>query len=179
MADTNKEFSKRLLRLIKENGLNQSNFSEKIGISSASATKYCKNGGVPEWNILLKIAKFFDVSIEWLLTGKDGEEAPKAKPEPIRKAEEILKSARAADIAVLVAMIDTMHEHALGQRADSLQDERRAGPDITLLAYNVCPKCGDDSKNWRDWISNEMRCVVCNYKLQAEEINNRLRAMGI
>lgn len=69
MARPSPEFSARLLRLLEEKGLNQREFARAVGITEPSATKYCRNGGVPEWDILLRIANYFAVSVDWLLTG--------------------------------------------------------------------------------------------------------------
>jgi transcriptional regulator with XRE-family HTH domain len=60
-----------LLGLLSEKGLTQREFAKAVGITEPSATKYCRNGGVPEWDILLRIAKYFSVSVDWLLEGDE------------------------------------------------------------------------------------------------------------
>lgn len=73
MAKPNPEFSARLLGLLAAKGLSQREFAKAVGITEPSAHKYCRNGGVPEWDILLRIANFFSVSVDWLLTGREAE----------------------------------------------------------------------------------------------------------
>lgn len=75
MAKINQEFSQRLVGLLDLSKMNQRTLAQQVGITETSAHKYCQKGGVPEWDILLRIAKIFDVSVDWLLTGKQ----PRAK----------------------------------------------------------------------------------------------------
>ena len=70
MAAMNKDFSGRLQGLMEEKGFSQRFLAQNTGITEASAHKYCKKGGVPEWDILLRIAKLFEVSVDYLLTGQ-------------------------------------------------------------------------------------------------------------
>jgi len=60
-------FSKRLLSLIKKAGDNNKSFAQAIEISENSATNYLKKGRIPEPDILVRIAKRYKKSIDWLL----------------------------------------------------------------------------------------------------------------
>lgn len=56
--------------LIKERKITQSVLSEIIGVSNQAVSAYCSGKIYPDYKVLLKIASFFNVSIDYLLTGK-------------------------------------------------------------------------------------------------------------
>lgn len=60
------EFATRLRSVLGEQ--KQKDVANKLGILRPQLTRYCA-GQIPEIRILLKIAKHFEVSIDWLLTG--------------------------------------------------------------------------------------------------------------
>jgi transcriptional regulator with XRE-family HTH domain len=70
MADINKEFGRRLKELIKREGIKQKVLAEFVGITPSALTFHLK-GQVPSSDILLKYAKRFGVSVDFLLTGMD------------------------------------------------------------------------------------------------------------
>jgi transcriptional regulator with XRE-family HTH domain len=45
--------------------------ADAIGISLQPFTSWSKRGSIPSADIAFKIAKYFNVSVEWLLTGED------------------------------------------------------------------------------------------------------------
>lgn len=64
-------FPNRLRTLIKENHLTQVELSEKLGISKYALNNYVQGTRLPETSILYSISKFFNKSMEWLLTGEN------------------------------------------------------------------------------------------------------------
>lgn len=64
---TTKIFADRLLDLIAETGKTIKQLSEEIGISSGSLSKYQNDGAVAGIDAVAKIAKYFNVSVDWLL----------------------------------------------------------------------------------------------------------------
>lgn len=64
-------FADRLRSLIKEHGLTQVRLAEELGISKFSLNNYVKGDRLPETTILYALAKYFDTTMEWLLTGED------------------------------------------------------------------------------------------------------------
>lgn len=64
---TTKIFADRLLDLITESGKTIKQLSEEIGISSGSLSKYQNDGAVAGIDAISKIAKYFNVSVDWLL----------------------------------------------------------------------------------------------------------------
>lgn len=66
-----------LERIQEEGGLSAYAIAKKAGISHQSVYKYLE-GAIPDAPHLLQLARAFDVSVEWLLTGKE----PPTAPEP-------------------------------------------------------------------------------------------------
>ena len=58
-----------LIELCKQKGMKPNQVGKELGISSASFTKW-KNGSVPTVDALMKIAGYFNVSIDYLVYGK-------------------------------------------------------------------------------------------------------------
>lgn len=57
--------------LMDKNGLSISETARQIGMSPSTITDWKAGRTMPKADKLLKIAEFFDVSVEYLLTGKD------------------------------------------------------------------------------------------------------------
>lgn len=70
MADINKEFGRRLRDLIRREGIKQKTLAEFVGITPSALTFHLK-GQVPSSDLLLKYARRFGVTVDYLLTGKD------------------------------------------------------------------------------------------------------------
>jgi len=70
MADINVEFGKRLKELIRREGIKQKNLAEIVGITPSALTFHLK-GQVPSSDLLLKYARRFGVTVDYLLTGSD------------------------------------------------------------------------------------------------------------
>lgn len=60
-------FSKRLKKLRKEKKLTQREFAELMNLSSASIAMYETDKRSPDRETIVKMAKFFDVSTDYLL----------------------------------------------------------------------------------------------------------------
>lgn len=82
MAEPNQEFSKRLILALQQAGMTRKEVADRVGIRRVSMTKYTKHGGVPEWEILVNIARLLNVSTDWLLTGQERENQTRAAPLP-------------------------------------------------------------------------------------------------
>lgn len=61
----------RILYLRKRNNLTQKDFADLINVARSSIGKIENNEVSPSAEILLKISKVFNVSIDWLITGKE------------------------------------------------------------------------------------------------------------
>jgi transcriptional regulator with XRE-family HTH domain len=66
-----KKFSEILGDLMKEKGISQSALSRHLGISQQTVGTYLNKGYEPSFDIMIKIAKFFCVSMDFLFGLKD------------------------------------------------------------------------------------------------------------
>lgn len=61
-------FKKNLKYLLKFSGIKQNSFGKIVGVSGASIGTYLKGPTTPDYTVLIKIAKHFNISIDDLLT---------------------------------------------------------------------------------------------------------------
>lgn len=61
------------LRLLEEKGLNSNQVSKATGISTSTFTDWKKGRSNPNQKNMLKIAEYFGVSLDYLMTGKEPE----------------------------------------------------------------------------------------------------------
>ncbi len=64
---------KMITKLRKENGWTQVELAEKLNYSDKNISKWEQDNGEPNSEAFLKLAKLFDVSIDYLMTGKETE----------------------------------------------------------------------------------------------------------
>lgn len=64
-------FGERLKQLRIEKGLYQKDLAKILGVSAGAIGMYENNKRTPDFELLIKIAKFFDVSIDYLLCQTD------------------------------------------------------------------------------------------------------------
>lgn len=62
--------------LCEKNGLTPSGAASKIGFNRASVTVWKNTGKAPKQELLLKIADYFGVTTDYLLTGEETKKAP-------------------------------------------------------------------------------------------------------
>ena len=60
------EFPKRLLQLRKQTGISRYVLSELCGISKNAVSDYESGKRLPSFKSLMKLADFFEVSLDWL-----------------------------------------------------------------------------------------------------------------
>jgi len=63
-------FSERLKDLRKKNGLTQEEASKRLDIARTTYSGYERGTSEPDFNTLNKLAKFYEVDLNWLLEGK-------------------------------------------------------------------------------------------------------------
>ena len=66
----------RLLMRNHEPRLNQDKMARSIGVSPVMVSYYLNGERLPSINKLVNISKLFDVSVDWLLTGKEPRRLP-------------------------------------------------------------------------------------------------------
>ncbi|MGM7634211.1 helix-turn-helix domain-containing protein [Bacillus sp. Hm123] len=64
-------FGERLRLLRKKYKLSQKAFGAKLGLAESTISMYERNERQPDYNTLEQIARFFEVSTDYLLTGKE------------------------------------------------------------------------------------------------------------
>ncbi|MEA5040310.1 MAG: helix-turn-helix transcriptional regulator [Clostridiaceae bacterium] len=68
-------------KLCAEKGVSPKKAVTEMGLSNSIATKWKKTGATPQGDTLQRIADYFDVSVDYLLTGEKKETAPIQKDE--------------------------------------------------------------------------------------------------
>lgn len=64
-------FAENLENLLKENVISQKKICEIAGVGKSSYNHWRDNNAIPAADTAVKIAQFFGVSVEWLVTGRD------------------------------------------------------------------------------------------------------------
>ncbi len=72
-------FSQRLKYLMDKEKLNGREFSERSGIPHNNLKKYVTQACTPKYDVLIQIADFFNVTVDYLLGRTDSPDAPKIK----------------------------------------------------------------------------------------------------
>jgi len=67
----------RIAHIVKESGLTKTAFAEKLNLSQSYVSSLCVGRKIPSDRTISDICKAFDVSEEWLRTGKGNPDAPK------------------------------------------------------------------------------------------------------
>ncbi len=65
------KFSKRLTELMKEKNILQKELSKSLGFSQNAISRWCNNNREPDFDTLIKICDFFDVSTDYMLGVSD------------------------------------------------------------------------------------------------------------
>ena len=65
--DYNSVFSRRLRSLIEEKNISKQKLADEIGVSRQAISQYCDGSTVPNADKLLKIAEYFNVSLDYLV----------------------------------------------------------------------------------------------------------------
>lgn len=84
-------FGKRLKLARSNKKLRQSDVSEKLGIDFTTISKYENNKSEPDNETLLKLAKLYDVSPNWLLTGEAEQKNNQVNNDSVKDAAETIK----------------------------------------------------------------------------------------
>lgn len=72
------QFGDILKKLLEENNLTQKQFAAALNLAASTVSSYVQNTRQPDFEILCRIANFFDVSTDYLL-----DYHPKAKSSPL------------------------------------------------------------------------------------------------
>lgn len=122
-------FAKRLRKLRKEKGINQTELGNILGLSTSAIGMYEQGRRTPDQETLKKIADFFDVSIDYLL-GRTDDRKPPEKIEETTNTNDIdarLTKKDKRDIAKELEklMDDIEHSDGLSAYNNQLTDEQK------------------------------------------------------
>ena len=72
-AKKEETLNERIKKLRKKKGMTQLELAEKVHVTDKAVSKWETGEGNPEITILIELAKIFEVSLDYLLTGKESE----------------------------------------------------------------------------------------------------------
>ena len=114
-----KDVGQRITKLRKEKGWSQMTLAEKLNVSDKTVSKW-ENGGMPGIDLFPKMAKLFNVSIDYLMTGV--EEDTSTEDNSVNKEE---------------AQENTAASENAGKEEES----------VKAPVIYVCPKCHKENRN--------------------------------
>ncbi len=110
-------FGKRIKELRQSAGMTQQQLAERIWVSKAAISNYELYDRNPSPEILIKLAKVFHVSTDYLL-GVEDEETPTLKLNDLTDEDiQILK-----DVAALLRKKNIAHSHSKGKKHEQEQE---------------------------------------------------------
>ena len=74
------EFPQRLYELRKKAGLSQEGLADLVGVTRQAVQKWEAGSSRPDMDNLAALARYFNVSLDWLITGQEREELPRERP---------------------------------------------------------------------------------------------------
>lgn len=98
-------FSDRLDLLLTEKKETRTHLAEVIGITNQSFSDWKKRGTIPSADIVLKIANYFNVSIDWLISGNKTNEVTHEDATFIFKLRQLSEK----DKNTVLGLIDLLH----------------------------------------------------------------------
>lgn len=109
--------AERIINLIDSNNVKQKDFALAIGTKEQTVSAWRKRGSNPSVDLIVPISRFFDISVEYILTG---ENATKSAPHLTKDEKELLENYRLLDDKQKKAIIS--HSESLAELA-SLRDQ--------------------------------------------------------
>lgn len=109
------EFGERIYNLRKKSGLSQEDFADKLGVSRQAVSKWETGQSVPDSEKASAIAKFFGVSLDWLI---NGEEINVPAPQPEQPQPVSAQPTAVTDAVGQSVSAETVSETDTGDRAE-------------------------------------------------------------
>ena len=134
--------NKNINFLIKSKGLSQTFLSKELNISVSLLNNIIKGRSKPSYEVLQKIASFFNISIDVLLNFdieeageefKKGLDAMELENEKMRKEIAILKEMKEKEIALLRKEIENLKKETYLVKKEMILTLREAGVDYNQL----------------------------------------------
>ena len=105
MEDLKNIIADNIASLRKKNGMTQADLAERLCYSDKAISKWERGESIPDVIILKAVADTFSVTIDYLLTPHDGDEAPSAAEKKEKKKNRLLISAVSAGSVWLFATL--------------------------------------------------------------------------
>lgn len=84
------QFTDQIDKLLKANKMTAKELTQKLNIGATAVTDWKRGKSTPSPQTLIGISQIFDVSIDWLLTGKDEDNEKPIKSTPDCEIENLL-----------------------------------------------------------------------------------------
>lgn len=123
------DFLERIKHLCNSKKVSQRNMEKEIGISNGSSSKW--NKSMPNAETLSKLSDYFDVSVNYLMTGK--EDSPEQKITSLSHQEELDIM---EDVDVIINKLKNGEEVVLRFNGDTAGDD-----DMELLKNSLLNMC--------------------------------------
>ena len=106
MQEQNYKFSEVLRSLLNEKKISGAELGRRIGVSKEAISKYCKGQNIPKTSQLLKLAEYFGVSPEYLLTGVEPQD--KQEHQELGLSGEAIRLLKQCEHEQVLAFIDEL-----------------------------------------------------------------------
>ncbi len=113
MQTNKKSIGIRIKKVRTDIGVNQTEFGMQIGgLKKSAVSAYEQGDNFPPPDTMIKIAEAGNVTLDWLLTGKELHD-PEQNPEYRRKVEAVnqIVAERTADLKLMQQVIEAVEEH--------------------------------------------------------------------
>lgn len=104
-------FRKNLRELIDSRGIYVKTVAHDIQIMPSSLSRYLNGVRTPETEVVIKLAFYFDVSVEWLLGIKQNKTATQQLPKEVVEFYKAYSIANDTDRAIIKLILDKYGDH--------------------------------------------------------------------
>ncbi len=111
--------NERIITMINEKNIKIADLSRKTGISQSTITNWVKRDSSPNADMIQAIATAFNVSIEFLITGKE------PNTDLTSAEQELLTAFRGLDDISQTKIIGIVEGYKLGQKDDTAKEENQ------------------------------------------------------
>ena len=191
----NNSVGKRIAQLRKQNGWSQMDLAKKINVSDKAVSKW-ENGGMPSVDLLPRLSKIFNVSIDYLLLGEDNSNSAKeldeseepsdddSSSDDMTEFKDSIESLGTRELQIILSdqkdlytekefrILEERYDELMGENsAKELQKKLRI---VKPSPNYVCPKCNGINDNPGQY------CEYCGYKFfdSKSEDNSSIGCIG-
>ena len=110
----------RIQQLRKEHNLSQEQLADRLGVSRQAVSKWESRQSLPDIDKIIAISRYFSVSCDWLLTGKESSSLPVSDKQKVISKQRVMLTASCINIAGFMVTFalwkewQNMHAIAIG-----------------------------------------------------------------